>query len=145
MVFNVVLMFLFAGSFLLVKVSHPTESSSLRWSQITGGPAVGLFSRCFMVYPFVLWKAVSSILFSYVFIIFFLFSILFSSFFWFLSHSGIATRKHELSVKDKELIAWVLKHPLPAESPKWNVLPCDVLHGELGNLVTSELRLGSFQ
>ena len=33
-------------------------------------------------------------------------------------------------MKDKEVIAWVLRHPLPAGSPEWNVLPCDVLHGE---------------
>ena len=39
-------------------------------------------------------------------------------------------RKHELSMKDKQPIAWVLRHPLPAGSPEWNVLPCDVLHGE---------------
>ena len=39
-------------------------------------------------------------------------------------------RKHELSMKDKQVIAWVLRHPLPAGSPEWNVLPCDVLHGE---------------
>ena len=41
-------------------------------------------------------------------------------------------RRHELSQKDKKLIAWVLEHPnLPPESPHWNILPCDVLHGEL--------------
>lgn len=49
-------------------------------------------------------------------------------------------RKHELSMKDKEVIAWVLRHPLPAGSPEWNVLPCDVLHGESNLAATCQIQ-----
>eukprot|EP00434_Breviolum_minutum_P031679 symbB.v1.2.028014.t1/scaffold2922.1/size67172/4 len=54
---------------------------------------------------------------------------------WFTAVVGkisfLLHRRHELSQKDKKLIAWVLEHPnLPPESPHWNILPCDVLHGE---------------
>ena len=44
--------------------------------------------------------------------------------------SGPNVRKHELSAKDKKLIEAVLGKPPEADSPEWNVLPCDVLHGE---------------